>query len=86
MGLSLGEGEEGAPVLCGRWERQQLTTEQIGIERILLAVSPSGRRLLTVPVGLWTLSLHQLEQSSKDMRMGRMAEQWSCSRPGTIAS
>ncbi|MEV8529046.1 hypothetical protein AB0451_33680 [Streptomyces sp. NPDC052000] len=68
MGLSLGEGEEGSPVLWGRWDGQQVTAEQIGTERILLAVSPSGRRLLTVPVGQWSLSLHQLEHSSKVAR------------------
>lgn len=68
MGLSLGEGEEGSPVLWGRWDGQQLTAEQIGIERILLAVSPSGRRLLTVPVGQWSLLLHQLEHGSKGIR------------------
>lgn len=68
MGLSLGEGEEGSPVLWGRWDGQQVTAEQIGTERILLAVSPSGRRLLTVPVGQWSLSLHQLEHSSKVSR------------------
>lgn len=65
MGLSLGEGEEGSPVLWGRWDGQQLTAEQVGIERILLGVSPSGRRLLTVPVGQWSLLLHRLEQGSK---------------------
>ncbi|MFC9279562.1 hypothetical protein [Streptomyces collinus] len=31
---------------------------QVGIERVLLAVSPSGRRLLTVDVGQWSLCLH----------------------------
>lgn len=68
MGLSLGEGEEGSPVLWGRRDGQRVTAEQIGIERILLAVSPSGRRLLTVPVGQWSLSLHHLEHGSKITR------------------
>ncbi|MFF1547993.1 hypothetical protein [Streptomyces sp. NPDC058291] len=64
MGLSIGEGEEGSPVLWGRWDGQRLSTEQLGIERILLAVSPSGQYLLTVPVGQWALSLHQVEDGS----------------------
>ncbi|MEV7595901.1 hypothetical protein AB0O91_00755 [Kitasatospora sp. NPDC089797] len=64
MGLSLGEGEEGSPVLWGRWDGRQLTAEQVGVERILLAVSPSGRRLLTVPVGQWSLLLHDLGHGS----------------------
>ncbi|WP_406039914.1 hypothetical protein OG799_29950 [Micromonospora sp. NBC_00898] len=58
MGLSIGEGEEGSPVLWGRWDGQRLTVEHTGIERILLAVSPSGRHLLTVPLRQWSLSLH----------------------------
>ncbi|MEV4446543.1 hypothetical protein [Streptomyces mirabilis] len=61
MGLSIGEGEEESPVLWGRWDGQQLTALQVGIERILLAVSPSGRHLLTVPLGQWSLSLHHME-------------------------
>ncbi|GAA3473618.1 hypothetical protein [Nonomuraea roseola] len=61
MGLSVGEGEEGSPVLWGRWDGQRLTTEQLDIERILLAVSPSGRHLLTVPLEQETLSLHRVD-------------------------
>ncbi|MFJ3337633.1 hypothetical protein [Streptomyces sp. NPDC086766] len=64
MGLSIGEGEEGSPVLWGRWDGQRLTAEQIGIERILLAVSPSGRHLLSVPLGQWSLTLHRVEDGS----------------------
>ncbi|MFB7668528.1 hypothetical protein ACFC1R_32170 [Kitasatospora sp. NPDC056138] len=64
MGLSVGEGEEGSPALWGRWDGQQLTTEQIGIEQVLLAVSPSGRRLLTVDIGQWSLSLHEVGNGS----------------------
>lgn len=68
MGLSLGEGEEGSPVLWGPWEWAQLAAGQIGIERILLAASPSGRRFLTVPVGQRSHSLHQSEHGSKITR------------------
>jgi hypothetical protein len=64
MGLSVGEGEEGSPALWGRWDGQQLTAWQIGIELVLLAVSPSGRHLLTVDVGQWSLSLQRAEDGS----------------------
>ncbi|MFF8944219.1 hypothetical protein ACF1A5_18510 [Streptomyces sp. NPDC014864] len=64
MGLSIGEGEEGSPALWGRWDGQHLTAEQIGIERILLTVSPSGRHLLSVPLGQWSLCLHRAEDGS----------------------
>ncbi|MGI5516974.1 hypothetical protein [Streptomyces sp. CA-106131] len=64
MGLSVGEGEEGPPVLWGRWDGQQLTAERIGIERILLAVSPSGRHFLTVDIGQRSLSLHEVANHS----------------------
>ncbi|MER7309882.1 hypothetical protein E5082_31560 [Streptomyces griseoluteus] len=67
MGLSIGEGEEGSPVLWGRWDGQHLSVEQIGIERILVAVSPSGQHLLTVPMGQWSLILQQVEDGS-DLR------------------
>ncbi|MFD0526988.1 hypothetical protein ACFQ1I_06490 [Kitasatospora arboriphila] len=63
-GLSIGEGEEGSPVLSARGDGQQLTAEPIGIEQVLLAVSPSGRRLLTVDVGQWPPSLRRAENGS----------------------
>ncbi len=64
MGLSVGEGEEGSPALWGRWDGQQLTVAQIGIELALLGVSPSGRHLLTVDAGQWSLSLHRTDDGS----------------------
>ncbi|MFB7273594.1 hypothetical protein [Streptomyces sp. NPDC056244] len=64
MGLSIGEGEEDSPALWGRWDGQGLTAERIGIERLLLGVSPSGGRLLTVDLGQWSLCLHQAEDRS----------------------
>lgn len=64
MGLSIGEGEEGSPALWGRWDGQRLTVEQIGIERIVLAVSPTGRHVLSVPLGQWFLTLHRVEDGS----------------------
>ncbi|MEU3497636.1 hypothetical protein ABZ747_29605 [Kitasatospora cineracea] len=64
MGLSVGEGEEGSPALWGRWDGQRLSAAVIGIELVLLAVSPSGRHLLAVDVGQWSLCLHRAEDGS----------------------
>ncbi|MGV9339681.1 hypothetical protein [Streptomyces sp. NPDC003688] len=64
MILSVGEGEEGSPVLYGRWDGRRLVVERIGDERVLAAVSPSGERLVTVPVGQWSLSLHRAADAS----------------------
>jgi hypothetical protein len=64
MGLGIAEGEEGSPVLWGRWDGQRLAVDPIGDELILLSVSPSGRRLLTVDLGQWSLSLHATEDGA----------------------
>lgn len=49
MGLSVGEGQDGVPLRWGRWDGEQLSVECLGDEdRVLMAVSPSGGRLLTV--------------------------------------
>lgn len=64
MGLSIGEGEEGSPVLWGWWDGQRLSAQKIDDELILLAVSPSGRYLLTVDIGQYTLSLHSEQDGS----------------------
>ncbi|MGF1428306.1 hypothetical protein [Kitasatospora sp. LaBMicrA B282] len=64
MGLSVGEGEEGSPVLWGRWDGRRLTVAEIGTERLLLAVSPSGRHLLSVDAGQWSLALHRAADGS----------------------
>nr|WP_237554954.1 hypothetical protein [Streptomyces sp. SID4948] len=64
MGLSIAEGEEDSPVLWGHWNGRHLTAEPFGIERILLGASPSGRSLLTVPVGQWSLTLQQAQDGA----------------------
>lgn len=56
MFLSIGEGEEGSPVLSGRWDGR-LVTSKVDDELILLDVSPSGQ-LLTVDVTQETLAVH----------------------------
>ncbi|MGW4809192.1 hypothetical protein [Kitasatospora sp. NPDC004272] len=57
MGLNIGVGEEGSPTLRGRWDGRQLVVERRAEEEFLLAVSPSGRRLLEVDTGQWSLLL-----------------------------
>ncbi|MFD0567376.1 hypothetical protein ACFQ2M_39540 [Kitasatospora saccharophila] len=57
MGLNIGVGEEGSPTLRGRWDGRQLVVERRAEEEFLLAVNPSGRRLLEVDTGQWSLLL-----------------------------
>ncbi|WP_037627848.1 hypothetical protein [Streptomyces aureus] len=60
MGLSIGEGQDGTPLRWGRWDGHALTVDSFGDEdRVLLAVSPSGDRLLTVTHDQDTLALHR---------------------------
>ncbi|MFD4253663.1 hypothetical protein ACFWQL_28345 [Amycolatopsis thermoflava] len=61
MHLSIGEGEEGSPVLSGRWDGR-LSVTKVDDELVALAVSPSGL-LLTVDVTQETLSLHDEDGS-----------------------
>ncbi|MFI1709545.1 hypothetical protein [Streptomyces griseoruber] len=49
MGLSIGEGQDGAPMRWGRWDGERLTVEYFdGLDLALLDVSPSGACLMTV--------------------------------------
>lgn len=49
MGLTIGEGQDGSPLRWGRWDGHTLTVDSFDDEdRVLLAVSPSGDRLLIV--------------------------------------
>ncbi|MGW3892282.1 hypothetical protein ACWD69_26665 [Micromonospora chokoriensis] len=49
MGLSVGEGQDGVPLLWGRWDGTRLTVTRIGDDdRCLVDVSPCGTRLLTI--------------------------------------
>ncbi|MGV9273366.1 hypothetical protein [Streptomyces griseosporeus] len=60
MGLSIGEGQDGSPARWGRWDGQALSLDRFGDEdRVLLAASPSGQRLLTVTHDQDTLALHR---------------------------
>ncbi|MFF3510886.1 hypothetical protein [Streptomyces sp. NPDC002573] len=48
MGLSIGEGQDGAPLRWGRWDGQELGVDHFEGDLALLSVSPSGERLMTV--------------------------------------
>ncbi|WP_406261129.1 hypothetical protein [Streptomyces nigra] len=65
MGLSVGEGQDGSPLLWGRWDGSRLTVDTFGGEdRVLLAVSPTGDRLLTVTHDQDTLAVHRAADGS----------------------
>ncbi|ATW50512.1 hypothetical protein CGZ69_24175 [Streptomyces peucetius subsp. caesius ATCC 27952] len=64
MGLSVGEGEEGSPVLWGRWDGQRLSVRKVDDELLLQDVSPSGRRLLAVDIGQYTLYPHAADDGT----------------------
>ena len=57
MGLSIGEGQDGAPVRWGRWDGERLTVEYIEDDVSLLDSSPSGGRLLSVSHDQATLTV-----------------------------
>ncbi|MFH9497979.1 hypothetical protein ACH4L9_21320 [Streptomyces globisporus] len=48
MGLSIGEGQDGAPLRWGRWDGKDLTVDCLEGDLCLLSLSPSGDRLMTV--------------------------------------
>jgi hypothetical protein len=61
MGLSVGEGQDGVPLLWGRWDGTGLTVTRIGEDdRSLVDVSPGGRQFLTVAHGQGELAIHRL--------------------------
>ncbi|WP_143728269.1 hypothetical protein [Micromonospora cremea] len=61
MGLSVGEGQDGVPLLWGRWDGARLAVNRIGDDdRCLIDVSPCGTRFLTVAHGQGELAIHSL--------------------------
>ncbi|MFF2013221.1 hypothetical protein ACFVWY_29710 [Streptomyces sp. NPDC058195] len=48
MGLSIGEGQDGAPLRWGRWDGNALAVDCLDGDLCLLDLSPSGDRLMTV--------------------------------------
>jgi hypothetical protein len=48
MGLSVGEGQDGSPMLWATWNGNDLTVTRLGDDRILVAAGPDDRTFLTV--------------------------------------
>ncbi|MEU0401307.1 hypothetical protein ABZ318_13850 [Streptomyces sp. NPDC006197] len=48
MGLSIGEGQDGAPLRLGDWDGERLDVTYVEGDLCLVDVSPSGERLMTV--------------------------------------
>jgi hypothetical protein len=57
MGLSIGEGQDGAPVRWGQWNGQGLEVTYIKDDVALMDASPSGRLLMTVAHDQSTLAI-----------------------------
>lgn len=66
MGLSIGEGQDGAPLRWGRWDGERLHVDCLEGDLCLLGVNPSDGRLMTV-------SHDQDELAVRDAR-GRMVD------------
>ncbi len=70
MGLTIGEGQDGSPLRWGRWDGQTLSVDCFGDEdRILMAVSPSGGRLLTVTHDQDILAVHRATDGSVEAEL-----------------
>ncbi|MGW3458801.1 hypothetical protein ACWDE9_04125 [Streptomyces olivaceoviridis] len=48
MELSIGEGQDGAPLRRGRWDGTELSVRYVEGDPALTGLSPSGERLMTV--------------------------------------
>ncbi|MFF3584732.1 hypothetical protein [Streptomyces mirabilis] len=71
MGLTIGEGQDGSPLRWGRWDGHALAVDSFGNEdRVLLAVSPTGDRLLTVTHDQDTLAVHRITDGSVEAELG----------------
>ncbi|MGW6949191.1 hypothetical protein [Streptomyces xanthophaeus] len=65
MGLTIGEGQEGSSLRWGKWDGHALVVHSFGDEdRVLLGVSPSGDRLLTVTHDQDGLAVHRVTDGS----------------------
>lgn len=65
MGLGVSMGQDGQPLLWGHWDGKELTFDTFGEDdRVLLAVSPSGDRFLTVTHEQDALALHRVTDGS----------------------
>ncbi|MFF7713204.1 hypothetical protein [Streptomyces sp. NPDC007988] len=71
MGLTIGEGQDGAPLRWGRWDGRTLVVDRFDDEdRVLVAVSPSGNRMLTVTHDQDTLAVHRVTDCSVEVELG----------------
>ncbi|MFC5637216.1 hypothetical protein [Streptomyces bullii] len=74
MGLTIGEGQEGSPLRWGRWDGDTLAVDSFGGEnRVLLAVSPTGDRLLTVTHDQDTVALHRVSDGAVEAELSAVA-------------
>ncbi|MEW1910345.1 hypothetical protein AB0442_18115 [Kitasatospora sp. NPDC085895] len=70
MGLAIGEGQEGAPLRWGCRGSGALTVDRFRDEdRVPVAVSPSGERLLTVTHHQGTLSVLRVDDGSVETEL-----------------
>jgi len=59
MGLSIGEGQDGAPVRWGHWDGKSLAVHYIDDDVTLLSVSPSGEWVMSVSHDQHTLTIRK---------------------------
>jgi hypothetical protein len=65
MGLSIGEGQDGAPLRWGRWDGRHLIVDHFeGQDLTLISVSPSGGRLMTVTHDQYALAVRSTQDGS----------------------
>ncbi|MEU2236336.1 hypothetical protein [Streptomyces vietnamensis] len=60
MGLTIGEGQDGAPLRLGSWDGERLDVTYVEGDLCLMSVSPSGERLMTVSHEQDALSVRDL--------------------------
>ncbi|MEU9058288.1 hypothetical protein AB0D13_05135 [Streptomyces sp. NPDC048430] len=74
MGLTIGEGQDGSALRWGRWDGRTLAIDSFGDEdRVMLAVSPTGDRLLTVTHDQDTLALHRVTDGTVEAELSAAA-------------
>jgi hypothetical protein len=69
MGLSIGEGQDGAPVRWGRWDGRSLDVAYIADDMALIDASPAGRLLMTVAHNQSTLAIRPIYGVSDPARV-----------------
>lgn len=64
MAVSIGEGQDGAPLRVGLWDGEHLTVDHHDLDIVQIGVSPSGDRFVTVDHGQYDLTVHRTEDAS----------------------